>query len=128
MKQMTKIIIPVLLLISFQNLIGQNSQTRISETNIFQAIANSELDLIIRIDTDMNDEKVKSRIGILQSFVENIEIHYSRDESGDIKILSSSSSGSSCKSDDFGFLIISLKDNQQKGCMISDKKYTVPNN
>ncbi|MCP4976021.1 MAG: hypothetical protein GY931_07645 [Maribacter sp.] len=124
MKQMIKIIIPVLLLISFQNSFGQNNNMQIPDTNIFQAIANSEFDLIIRIDTDMIDEEVQSRIGVLKSFDKDLEIHYSRDESGDIKTLSSSGgkSSGSCKSDDFGFLIIALKDYQWKGCMISDKK------
>lgn len=124
MKQMTKIIIPVILLISFQTLFGQNNKTLIADTNLFPAIANSEIDLIIRINMDMNDEEVKSRIDVLQSFNEDIRIDYSRDESGNIKTLSSSGgkSAGSCRSDDFGFLIISLKDNQWKGCMISDKK------
>lgn len=124
MNQMTKIIILVILLISFQNLFGQNNKTQIAETNIYQAIANSEYDLVIRINRDMNDEEVKSRIDVLQSFNEDIRIDYSRDESGNIKSLSSSGgkSAGSCRSDDFGFLIISLKDNQWKGCMISDKK------
>ena len=122
MKQMIKIIIPVILLISFQNLFGQNNKTQSWDTHIFPAIANSEFDLIIRINMDMNDEEVKSRIDVLHSFNEDIKIDYSRDESGNIKILSSSSSKSSCKSDNFGFLIVSLKDNQWMGCMISDKK------
>ncbi len=122
MKQMTKIIIPVILLISFQNLFGQNNKTQISETNIFQVMADSEFDLLIRINRDMNDEEVKSRIDVLNSFDEDIKIHYLRDESGNIKTLSSSSGNGSCKSDDFGFLIISLKDNQWKGCMILDNK------
>ena len=122
MKQMTKIIIPVILLISFQNLFGQNNKKQISETNIFQVMADSEFDLLIRINRDMNDEELKSRIDVLHSFDEDIKIRYSRDESGNIRTLSSSSGKGSCKSDDFGFLIISLKDNQWKGCMISDKK------
>ena len=124
MKQMTKIIIPVILLISFQGLFGQNNKTQISETNIFQVMADSEFDLVIRINSDMNDEELKSRIDILHSFDEDIKIDYSRDESGNIKTLSGSGGkfGGSCKSDDFGFLIISLKDNHWKGCMISDKK------
>lgn len=124
MKQMTKIIIPVILLINFHNVFGQNEMTQIPATNIYQAIANSEIDFLIRIDKDMNDEEINSRIGVLRNFVEGIEITYSRDESGNIKTLSSSGgqSSGSCKSDDFGFLIISLKDNKWNGCMISDNK------
>ncbi|EAR02997.1 hypothetical protein [Maribacter sp. HTCC2170] len=123
MKQMTKII-AVILLISFQNSFGQNTKTQIPETNVFPAIANSEFDLIIRIDTDMVEEEVQSRIGVLKSFDKDLEIFYSRDETGDIKTLTSSGgkSSGSCKSDDFGYLIIALKDYQWKGCMISDKK------
>lgn len=124
MKQMTKIIIPVILLISFQNLFGQTNMTQISETNIFQVMADSEFDLLIRINRDMNDEELKSRIDVLHSFDGDIKIDYSRDESGNIKTLSSSGGQNrgSCKSDDFGFLIISLKDNHWNGCMISGKK------
>jgi hypothetical protein len=124
MKQMTKIIIPVILLINFHNVFGQNEMTQISAANIYQAIANSEFDVVIRIDKDMNDEEINSRIGVLRNFVEGIEITYSRDESGNIKTLSCSGgkSSGSCKSDDFDFLIISLKDNKWNGCMISDKK------
>ncbi|MBD0852653.1 hypothetical protein [Maribacter arenosus] len=122
MKQMTKFIILVVLFISFQNLSGQNNKTQISETNVFQAMAESEFDLLIRIDMDMNDAELKSRIDVLNSFDRDIKIEYSRDESGNIKALSSSGSGGSCMSDNFGFLIISLKDSKWKGCMISDKK------
>lgn len=72
----------------------------------------------------MNDEELKSRIDALHIFNKDIKIDYSRDESGSIKTLSSSGgkSSGSCKSDDFGFLIISLKDNRWQGCMISDNK------
>lgn len=122
MKQMTKISILVILLVSFQNLFGQINKTQISETNIYQVMADSEFDFIIRINRDMNDEELKSRIDVLHSFDENIEIQFTRDESGNIKTLSSSGSGGSCMSDDFDFLIISLKDNHWKGCMVSDKK------
>jgi hypothetical protein len=124
MKQMTKIIIPVILFINFHNVFGQNEMTQISAANIYQVIANSEIDVLIRIDRDMNDEEINSRIGVLRNFVESIEISYSRDESGNIKTLSSAGgkSSGSCKSDDFDFLIISLKDNKWNGCMISDKK------
>lgn len=122
MKQLTKIIIPVILLISFQGLFGQNNKTQISETNIFQVMADSEFDLLIRINSNMNDEELKSRISVLHSLDEDIEIDYIRDESGNIKTLSSSGSGGSCMSDDFGFLIIALTDKHWKGCMISDKK------
>jgi len=123
MKQMTKIIFPVLLLISF-HVFGQNSTPQLSETNIFQEMAKSESDLVIRINRDMTDEELKSRIDVLHIFNKDIKIDYSRDESGNIKTLSSSGgkSSGSCKSDDFGFLIISLKDNQWQGCMISGKK------
>ena len=124
MKQMTKIIIPVILLINFHNVFGQNDMAQIPATNIYQGIANSEIDVVIRIDRDMNDEEINSRIGVLRNFVESIEISYSRDESGNVKTLSSAGgqSSGSCKSDNFGFLIISLKDNKWNGCMISDKK------
>lgn len=125
MEQIKKIIIPVILLISFQNLFGQNNETQISETNIYQAIANSGYDLFIRINREMNDEEVNSRIDVLRSFDKDIKIQYSRNESGNIKTLSSSSGKGSCKSDDFGFLIVSLKDNQWKGCMIADKEYVL---
>ncbi len=70
----------------------------------------------------MSDKEVKSRTKILRSFDKTIQIKYTCDESGNIKTLFSSSSGGSCKTDDFGFLIITLKDNHFKGCMISDKK------
>lgn len=122
MKQITKFIILVVLFISFQNSFGQNNKTQISETNIFQAMADSEFDLLIRINMDMNDAELKSRIDVLNSFDGDIKIDYSRDESGHIKTLSSLGSGGSCMSDNFGFLIISLKDSKWKGCMISDKK------
>ena len=122
MKQMTKIIFTAIFLISIQNLFGQNNKSQNLEINVFQALANSEFDLVIRINRDMNEEELKSRIDVLQSFDEDIKIDYSRDESGNIQTLSVSGSGGSCMSDDFGFLIISLKDNKWRGCMISDKK------
>ncbi len=73
MKQMTKIIILVILLISFQNLFGQNNKTQIAETNIYQAIANSEFDLIIRINMDMNDEEVKSQLMFYRVLTKTLE-------------------------------------------------------
>ena len=122
MKQVTKIFIPVILLICFQNVFGQNDKTQNPETNVYQAIANSEFDLVVRINRDMNEEELKTRIDALHIFNEDIKIDYSRDESGNIKTLSSSGSGGSCMSDNFGFLIISLKDSKWKGCMISDNR------
>lgn len=122
MKHMTKIFIPVILLICFQNVFGQNDKIQNPETNVYQAIANSEFDLVVRINRDMNEEELKTRIDALHIFNVDIKIDYSRDESGNIKTLSSSGSGGSCMSDNFGFLIISLKDSKWKGCMISDNR------
>ena len=122
MKQVTKIFIPVILLISFQNGFGQNDKIQNPETNVYQAIANSEFDLVVRINRDMNEEELKTRIDALHIFNEDIKIDYSRDESGNIKTLSSSGIGGSCMSYNFGFLIISLKDSKWKGCMISDNR------
>ena len=122
MKKVTKFFIPVILLISFQSVFGQNNNTQNPETNVYQAIANSEFDLVVRINRDMNEEELKTRIDALHIFNEDIKIDYSRDESGNIKTLSSSGSGGSCRSDNFGFLIISLKDSKWKGCMISDNR------
>lgn len=124
MKEMTKFIIVAILFICFQNLSGQNIKAQISKTNIFQSMADSEFDLLIRINRDMTDEEIKSRIDVLHSFDGDIKIEYSRDESGNIKTLLSSGGKNrgSCKSDDFGFLIISLKNNHWTGCMISDRK------
>ena len=122
MKQISKIIIPIILLISFQSILGQNIKKQTWETNIFNLMADAEFDLVIRINRDMNDEELKSRIGVLHSFDKDIKIEYSRDESENIKTLSGSGSGGSCMSDDFGFIIIALKDKHWKACMISDKK------
>ena len=119
---MKHIIITAILLISFLNLFGQNNKTHNPETIVYQAIANSEFDLVIRINREMNDAEVKTRIDVLHIFNEDIQIDYSRDEYGNIKTLSSSGSGGSCMSDNFGFLIISLKDSKWKGCMISDNR------
>ncbi|QED38083.1 hypothetical protein FK178_10265 [Antarcticibacterium arcticum] len=122
MKQVTKFFIPVILLTSFQNVFGQNDKTQNPETDVYQAIANSEFDFVVRINRDMNEEELKTRIDALHIFNEDIKIDYSRDESGNIKTLSSSGSGSSCMSENFGFLIISLKDSEWMGCIISDNK------
>ncbi len=124
MKQIAKIIIPVLVLISFQKLLGQNNKTQIAEKDVYQFIENSELDLVIRIDRDMDDVELKSRIDILHVIDKDIQIDYSRDESGNIKTLSSSGGQfrGSCKSDDFGSLIITIKDDHWNGCMIWGKK------
>lgn len=122
MKHMTKIFIPVILLICFQNVFGQNDKIQNPETNVYQAIANSEFDLVVRINRDMNEEELKTRIDALHIFNVDIKIDYSRDECGNIKTLSSSGSGGSCMSDNFGFLIISLKDSKWKGCIISDNR------
>lgn len=91
---------------------------------MFQAMADSEFDLLVRINSDMSDEELKMRIGVLHSFDTEIKIDYSRDASGNIKTLSSSGGKNrgSCKSEDFGFLIIALQDKHWKGCMMSDKE------
>ena len=125
---MKKFIIPVILLISFQGLFGQNikkqiqkSETQIQEAEIFEVVADSEFDFIIRINRDMTDEELKSRIDVLRRFDKDIEIQYTRDKSGNIKTFSYSGSQDSCMSDNFDFIIIALKDNLWNGCMISDK-------
>ncbi|HEA19357.1 MAG TPA: hypothetical protein ENH87_00345 [Pricia antarctica] len=122
MKHITKISIAAIILISYQNVLGQKDRIQNPDTNIYQTIANSELDLVIRINNNMNDEELKSRIDILHLIDEDIVIDYSRDKSGKIKTLSSSGVGSSCLSENFDFLIISLKNNKWAGCMISDNK------
>jgi hypothetical protein len=142
MKQMKKFIIPVILLISFQGLLGQNikkeiqkaetqiqkaeaqiqqAEAQIQKAEVFEIMANSEFDFIIRINRDMNDEELNSRIDVLHRFDKDIEIQYTRDKSGNIKTFSSSGSKASCMSDNFDFIIIALKDNHWNGCMISDK-------
>jgi len=136
---MKKFIIPVILLISFQGLFGQNIKKQIQKAeaqmqkaeaqmqeaeekmDIFEVMADSEFDFIIRISRDVNDEELKSRIDVLQRFDKDIEIQYTRDKSGNIKTFSSSGSKGSCMSDNFDFIIIALKDNHWNGCMISDK-------
>lgn len=121
---MIKVIIPVILLFVFQNILGQSNTKQMPEMELMKALANSDLDAVIRIDHDMNEEQLKSRIDILHRFNKNIEIEYTRDESGNIKTLTSSGgkSAGSCQSDDFGFLLITLQDNHWSGCMISGKK------
>lgn len=114
-----------MLLIGFQNVFGQNNHVEMPDSaKMLHTVANSEYDLIIRINRDMSDEEIKSRIKVLENIDRGIRIDYSRDESGNIKSLSGSGgkSSGSCMSDDFGFLIIGLKDGKWKGCMISDKK------
>ena len=125
---MKKFIIPVILLISFQGLFGQNikkqiqqAEAQIQEAEIFEVVADSEFDFIIRINRDVTDEELKSRIDVLRRFDKDIEIQYTRDKSGNIKTFSSSGSKGSCMSDNFDFIIIALKDNHWNGCMISDK-------
>ncbi|MFH6604357.1 hypothetical protein ACEZ3G_12770 [Maribacter algicola] len=125
MKKQANILFTVIVLIGFQNVFGQNNQAEIPKSaNMLQAVANSEYDLIIRINRDMNDEEIESRINVLHGFDGDIRIDFSRDESGNIKSLSGSGgkSSGSCMSDDFGFLIIGLKDGKWKSCMIGDKK------
>ncbi len=53
-------------------------------------MADSEVDILIRINKDMNDEELKSRIAMLHRFDKAINIDYSRDASGHIKTLASS--------------------------------------
>ena len=125
---MKKFIIPVILLISFQGLFGQNikkqiqqAEAQIQEAEIFEVVADSEFDFIIRINRDMTDEELKSRIDVLRRFDKDIEIQYTRDKSGNIKTFYSSGSKATCMSDNFDFIIIALKDNHWNGCMISDK-------
>jgi hypothetical protein len=139
MKQVKVFIIPVILLISFQGLFGQNIKKQIQKAeaqmqkaeaqmqeaekkmDIFDVMADSEFDFMIRISRDVNDEELKSRIDVLKRFDKDIEIQYTRDKSGNIKTFSSSGSKGSCMSDNFDFIIIALKDNHWNGCMISDK-------
>ena len=136
---MKKFIIPIILLISFQGLFGQNIKKQIQKAeaqmqkaeaqmqeaekkmDIFDVMADSEFDFIIRISRDVNDEELKSRIDVLQRFDKDIEIQYTRDKSGNIKTFSYSGSKATCMSDNFDFIIIALKDNHWNGCMISDK-------
>ena len=139
MKQVKVFIIPVILLISFQGLFGQNIKKQIQKAeaqmqkaeaqmqeaekkmDIFDVMADSEFDFMIRISRDVNDEELKSRIDVLKRFDKDIEIQYTRDKSGNIKTFSYSGSQGSCMSDNFDFIIIALKDNLWNGCMISDK-------
>ncbi len=120
MQHLTKIYITVILLISFQPGYGQSSST----SKMFQAMTESESNLLIRINSDMNEKELQSRIAILHHLDKAITIDYSRDASGKIITLFSSGGKNrgSCESDDFGYLIISLQNNRWGACMISDKE------
>ncbi|RKN78474.1 hypothetical protein D7Z94_19870 [Ulvibacterium marinum] len=109
-----------MLLVCFQSGFGQSSST----SKMFQAMAESESDLLIRINNNMNEKELQSRIAILHHLDKAITIDYSRDASGNITTLSSSGGKNkgSCESDDFGYLIISLQNNRWRNCMISDKE------
>ncbi|WP_282162990.1 hypothetical protein [Ulvibacterium marinum] len=109
-----------MLLISFQLGFGQSSST----SKMFLAMAESESDLLIRINNDMNEKELQSRIAILHHLDKAIKIDYSRDASGKIITLFSSGGKNrgSCESDDFGYLIISLQNNRWRACMIADKE------
>ena len=122
MKQILKIVITAIAFTNFQTVLGQNNSISNPETNIYQTIANSEFELVIRINNNMNDEELKSRIDILHRMDKDIAIDYSRDTAGKIKTLSSSGGGGSCMSENFDFVIISLRNNKWAGCMISDRK------
>ncbi|WP_147415944.1 hypothetical protein [Ulvibacterium marinum] len=120
MQNLTKIYFTVMLLVCFQSGFGQSSST----SKMFQAMAESESDLLIRINNNMNEKELQSRIAILHHLDKAITIDYSRDASGNITTLSSSGGKNkgSCESDDFGYLIISLQNNRWRNCMISDKE------
>ena len=123
MKKSLKLFTLSLVLMGFQGVLGQEKNTETSSNNIIRLMANSGYDVVIRIDQGMNDDEINSRIDFLRSFVEDIDISYSRDGSGNIETLSSSGglSSGSCESDDFNYLIIALKDREWMGCMISDR-------
>ena len=123
MKQMIKIFFSVMLFIGLQSVLGQDGSSQSLSSNIYQAIADSGYDMVIRLDKEMNEAEINSLTDVLRSFVPEIEISYTRDESGTIKTLKSSGGPSSgyCASDDFDFLIIAIKDNKWKGCRISDR-------
>lgn len=89
---------------------------------MFQAMAESDSDLLIRINSNMDEKELNSQIAILHRFDRAITIDYSRDASGNITTLFSSvgKNWGSCESDDFGYLIISLQNNRWRACMISD--------
>jgi len=123
MKKIAKIGLAVVLSISFQSAFSQNiTEAKPLSLLMFEAVANSEYDLVVRINSDMSDEELRSRINLLTSFDKDITIEYSRDNSGNISTLSSSNGRSSCVSDNFGYLIIGFENGESKGCMISDKK------
>ena len=65
---------------------------------MFKAVANSEYDLVVRINRDMSDAEWSSRIELLTSFDKTIKINYTRDKAGNISTLSSSNGRSSCAS------------------------------
>ncbi len=123
MQKIAKIGIALMLSISFQSSFSQNkTEPKPVSALMFEAVGNSEYDLVVRINSDMNDEELGSRIELLTRFDKAIKIEYSRAKSGNIKTLSSSNGRSSCASDNFGYLIIGFENGASKGCMISDKK------
>ncbi|MFC4096403.1 hypothetical protein [Euzebyella saccharophila] len=118
-----KIIVSFLIVFTFQNSTGQNTDNQERINDIYKTMADSNFDIVIRLDNEMNDNDVNARVKIIKSFVSGAEISYSRDSVGNIKTLLSSGglSSSSCESDNFGFLVVALKDNEWKGCMIADR-------
>jgi len=115
MKQSLKFIVAITMLISCQNLFGQDDKPEMPPSaKMYHMIADLEYDLIVRINRDMKEEELRARIRVMNSFDASVKIDYSWDESGNIRTLKCTNSGSSCESDDFGYLIVGFENGREQ--------------
>jgi len=85
-----------------------------------ERIKENMVDAILRLDHAATNDMVNKFVKIYKLYDDAAQVKYAREESG-ITFLEFSSADFTCSSDEFGSLIVLIKDQQIYSCSIQDR-------
>jgi hypothetical protein len=90
-------------------------------SKLLDQVEDLHIDMIIKIDRNMSDKEVRQRIQTLTSYDPDIKIGYERNEKGEITKLMCTHIGRMCGSEDFGHLLVTMKEGAFYNCRVGDR-------
>ncbi len=112
-------IITTLIILLFSIFICSAAQGQTSRLELMEAIGDLEFDLMIIIKNTSSEEQLKKSIQLLKREAEEADIQYYLTD-GRIESLSFRGNGHGCASEQFGVLVVGIKDGEVTGCFVRD--------
>jgi hypothetical protein len=112
----------LLTLLSFNSLRKATETSNINNPEFMKEVIQSDTDLVIRINSSMNDAEVKARTTALKSLIDDFNLEYERGNNGEIVSFSCSSERFFGSTDSLDFIVLIAKDRRLESLSINDKK------